>query len=120
MSFSGLISRRWNDSADRGGRHCPAGRVTNRTVAIIQARMGSQRLPGKVLCDIAGQSMLERVVRRVQRSKLIDETVVATSMSDADDQIASICGELGVAFTRGSEDELRTRFVTSFGVRIRF
>ncbi|MEO5580071.1 MAG: glycosyltransferase family protein, partial [Gemmatimonadaceae bacterium] len=101
---------RWNDSIHHGGLLRPAGRMTNRTVAIIQARMGSQRLPGKVLCDIAGQSMLERVVRRVQRSRLIDETVVATSVSDADDRIVSACGEMGVAFTRGDEEDVLDRF----------
>jgi len=81
-----------------------------RTVAIIQARMGSLRLPGKVLRDIAGQTMLERVVRRVQRSGLIDDTVVATSTSPADDEIVMACELLGVAFTRGSEEDVLDRY----------
>jgi len=81
-----------------------------RTVAIIQARMGSQRLPGKVLREIEGQSMLERVVRRVQRSRLVDETVVATSVSRADDEILTACERLRVASMRGSEDDVLDRY----------
>ncbi|MEO8192532.1 MAG: glycosyltransferase family protein [Gemmatimonadales bacterium] len=80
------------------------------TVAIIQARMGSERLPGKVLLDIAGQSMLERVVRRVQRSQSIDQVVVATSINPADDRIAASAELLGVLATRGSEDDVLGRF----------
>ena len=52
-----------------------------RVVAIIQARMGSTRLPGKVLEDLGGRTMLARVVRRTRRSAALDEVVVATSTS---------------------------------------
>lgn len=72
--------------------------------------MGSTRLPGKVLDEIAGQTMLERVVRRVRRSRLIDETVVATSANPADDRIVDACEYLGVAVTRGSEDDVLDRY----------
>lgn len=54
--------------------------------------------------------MLERTVRRVQRSRLIDEVVVATSVNRADDEIAVACDALGVAFTRGSEEDVLDRF----------
>lgn len=86
------------------------GPEAGKTVAIVQARMGSRRLPGKVLLDIAGQSMLERVVRRVQRSSLIDEVVVATSTAGADDAVVTECEALGVAVTRGSEEDVLDRF----------
>ena len=79
-------------------------------VAIIQARMGSERLPGKVLLDIGGQSMLERVVRRVQQARLIDDVVVATSTNPADDRIADAALELGVKVSRGSEEDVLDRF----------
>lgn len=79
-------------------------------IAIIQARMGSERLPRKVLLDIAGQSMLERVVRRVQRSRLIDKVIVATSVNPADDPIVSAAESLGVLATRGSEEDVLARF----------
>jgi perosamine synthetase len=55
------------------------------TVAIIQARMNSTRLPGKVLRQLNGQTMLARVVQRVRRAKLIDQIVIATTIEAADD-----------------------------------
>ena len=62
-----------------------------KTVAIIQARMGSTGLPGKVLLDLAGEPMLARVMQRVQRARLVDDTVVATTVQPADDAIAQLC-----------------------------
>lgn len=81
-----------------------------RVVAIVQARMGSERLPGKVLLDIAGETMLSRVVRRTARSQLIDEVVVATSTSPADDAVVSAGNALGVTVTRGSEEDVLGRY----------
>ncbi len=85
-------------------------RETRPVVAIIQARLGSQRLPGKVLLDIAGQTMLEHVVRRVRKSKLIDRVVVATTTSAADDALVSACEHLGFEVMRGSEEDVLERF----------
>ena len=79
-------------------------------VAIIQARMGSQRLPGKVLVDIRGQTMLERVVRRVQKTKSVEKVVVATTTSTADDPVAAVAASLGASVTRGSEEDVLDRF----------
>jgi spore coat polysaccharide biosynthesis protein SpsF (cytidylyltransferase family) len=81
-----------------------------RTVAIIQARLGSERLPGKILADVEGQSMLERVVRRVQKSKRVDDVVVATTDKPADDVTAAKAEELNVKVVRGSEDDVLDRF----------
>mgnify|MGYP000902839354 CR=1 FL=1 len=81
-----------------------------RVVAIIQARMGSTRLPGKVLRDIGGMPMLARVVRRVQRAKLIEQVVVATSTEDSDAPIIEACASLGVQVTRGSETDVLDRY----------
>ena len=72
--------------------------------------MGSERLPGKVLADIEGQSMLERVVRRVQKSRLTTKVVVATTTNPHDDAIAAAVSKLGVAITRGSEEDVLDRF----------
>ena len=79
-------------------------------VAIIQARMNSTRLPGKVLLPIEGESMLERVVRRVQRAKSIDKVVVATTEDPADDAVAEAAEMFGVHVTRGSEEDVLDRF----------
>lgn len=79
-------------------------------VAIVQARMGSSRLPGKVLHDLAGQSMLSRVVRRVERAGNIGQVVVATSTSPADEAIVAECTRLGVASFRGHEQDVLDRY----------
>jgi len=81
-----------------------------RTVAIVQARLGSSRLPGKVLADLAGRTMLARVVRRLRRCRRLDEVVVATSTSPADDDVAAECGRLDVPVFRGSEADVLDRY----------
>lgn len=79
--------------------------------AIIQARMGSTRLPGKVLMDLCGERVLARVVRRVHRASGINEIVVATSDSGKDDPIVRECEDLNVACFRGPEDDVLERYV---------
>lgn len=79
-------------------------------VAIIQARMGSTRLPGKVLKKILGKSLLEYQIERVKRSKLIDEIVVATTTKKDDDAIVSLCTNLNISTYRGSEDDVLSRY----------
>ena len=81
-----------------------------RTVAVIQARMRSTRLPGKVLRDLGGRSMLARVVDRVNRSKMIDELAVATSSSPEDQEIQTECHRIGCALICGSEDDVLDRY----------
>jgi spore coat polysaccharide biosynthesis protein SpsF len=72
-------------------------------VAIVQARMGSRRLPGKVLADIAGEAMLGRVVARAWRARTVNRVVVATSDTAADDAVEAFCGQKNYAVFRGSE-----------------
>ena len=79
-------------------------------VAIIQARMGSTRLPGKVLADLAGQPMLVRVADRVARSREIHSVAVATSGNPRDDPIRSLCAERGLEVFSGSEDDVLDRY----------
>ena len=81
-----------------------------KTVAIIQSRMGSTRLPGKVIMDLGGDTVLARVVRRLCRAKFVDEIVIATTSSDADDAIVRECERLGVPWFRGSEDDVLDRY----------
>ncbi|MBL6971920.1 MAG: NTP transferase domain-containing protein, partial [Desulfobacterales bacterium] len=79
-------------------------------MAIIQARMGSTRLPGKVLADINGRPMLWHVVHRVQSAKSIDHVVVATSVNPADDPVAGYCLDNGYRYFRGSETDVLDRY----------
>jgi glutamate-1-semialdehyde aminotransferase/spore coat polysaccharide biosynthesis protein SpsF (cytidylyltransferase family)/predicted dehydrogenase len=79
-------------------------------VAIIQARMGSTRLPGKSMAEIEKRPMLWHVVQRVKRATLVDRVVVATSTSPADDAIENMCRENGVPCYRGSESDVLDRF----------
>lgn len=79
-------------------------------LAIVQARMGSSRLPGKVLMDLAGETVLARVVRRSSRAALVDQVVVATSLSLMDDRVISECARLGVEHFRGSEANVLNRY----------
>ena len=82
-----------------------------RVVAIVQARTGSTRLPGKVLLPLLGEPMLTRVMRRTRRATAIDEVVVATTTSAADDAIAELARREGWPLTRGSEDDLVDRYL---------
>lgn len=79
-------------------------------IAIIQAHMGSTRLPGKVLRDLCGRTMLARVVRRAQRARLINEVGVACSTEPADDAIVAECTKLGIRVHRGSDSDVLDRY----------
>lgn len=77
--------------------------------ATIQARMGSSRLPGKVLKPILGKPMLELQWERIRQSRLIDEVIVATSAQRQDDPIAQWAKRLGLPCFRGSENDVLSR-----------
>ena len=79
-------------------------------LAMIQARCGSTRLPNKVLKDICGKTQLQRVIERVQRSRLVDEVMVITSIDKANLPILKLCTELNVRVGIGSEDDVLDRY----------
>jgi spore coat polysaccharide biosynthesis protein SpsF len=81
-----------------------------KTVAIIQARMGSSRLPGKVLLDIAGKPMIQHVIERTQRAQALDAVLVATTSDEADRPVSDFCDSMGVTYTRGSPHDVLDRF----------
>lgn len=82
-----------------------------RVVLIVQARMGSTRLPGKVLMDLQGAPMLQRQLERLERCESVDAIVVATSTSRSDDPIVDLADRLpGVAVFRGSEQDVLARY----------
>jgi spore coat polysaccharide biosynthesis protein SpsF len=79
-------------------------------LAIIQARMGSSRLPGKVLLDLAGEPMLARVMHRVNRAREVDATLVATTTNPRDDRVVDLCRDRGWCFFRGDEADVLDRY----------
>lgn len=81
-----------------------------KTFAIIQARMGSTRLPGKVLMDLGGASVLSRVVRRTRRARLVDRVLVATTESAEDDAVVRECESIGAPCFRGSAEDVLDRY----------
>ena len=78
--------------------------------AIIQARMGSTRLSGKVMKELEGKTVLEHVIERVKQSKMIEEIIIATTVHGRDDVIESEALRCGVKAFRGSEDDVLSRY----------
>ena len=79
-------------------------------LAIVQARMTSSRLPGKVLSDICGKPSLQRMLERINMASSIDKVVVATTINTSDDLIVELCEKLKVDIFRGDEDDVLGRF----------
>lgn len=82
-----------------------------RAVAIIQARMGSSRLPGKVLAPLAGAPLLARMVERVRAARRLDGIVIATTRALQDEPVRRLAAELDLGCVAGSEDDVLSRFV---------
>ena len=82
-----------------------------RTLAIVQARMTSTRLPGKVLAPLVGAPMIVRQIERIQRAAAIDEIVVATSEDASDDELVGVLQAAGVQVTRGPLDDVLARYI---------
>ena len=79
-------------------------------VGIVQARMGSTRLPGKVLIEIAGRPMLWHVVNRVGQAKMLNTVVVASSDDSSDDAVVAFCRQERIPCFRGNEDDVLDRY----------
>ncbi len=79
-------------------------------LAIIQARCGSFRLPGKVLKELCGKTDLEWVIERVKKSRYVDEVIVATSMNEEDVPIVKLVSSLGLRVFAGSPDDVLDRY----------
>ena len=82
-------------------------------IAIIQARMGSSRLPNKSLMDIDGKTALEFMIDRVRKSNLVDDIVIATTTNQEDDMIADLCINNQINCYRGSENDVLDRYYQS-------
>ena len=82
-----------------------------KTVAIIQARMGSERLPGKTLMKLGSYTLLETVISSVKRNEFIDRIIVATSNLPIDDAIEDKCSSMQIECYRGDAENVLSRFV---------
>jgi spore coat polysaccharide biosynthesis protein SpsF len=81
-----------------------------KVVAIVQARLGSSRLPAKVMLDLEGKTALERCLRRVERTAGVHEVVVATTDAPVDDLVERLASRLGYRAVRGSENDVLARY----------
>ncbi|MEH2349514.1 MAG: glycosyltransferase family protein [Nostoc sp.] len=81
-----------------------------RTVIIVQARMTSTRLPGKVLKKVLDKPLLEYQIERLKRVNLADEIVIATTINDTDKPIIELCDRLSVPYFPGSEEDVLARY----------
>lgn len=79
-------------------------------LAVIQARMSSSRLPGKVLKEVLGKPLIEHMLNQVRHCRTIEQVMVATSVNPSDDPLAEFLKGKGVAVFRGSEDDVLERF----------
>jgi spore coat polysaccharide biosynthesis protein SpsF len=94
-----------------GGRpHPPVVAQPMRRVVIVQARMTSTRLPGKVLLDLAGRPMLERQLERLARCERADEIVLAMTTNADDEPLVELARRLGLRWHRGSESDVLSRY----------
>jgi glutamate-1-semialdehyde 2,1-aminomutase/spore coat polysaccharide biosynthesis protein SpsF len=82
-----------------------------KVIAVIQARMGSTRLPGKTMMDLAGTPLLDRLLRQMAGAKTLNEVVIATSIDPADDVIEQYALGRGYRAVRGSEQDVLSRYV---------
>lgn len=87
--------------------------MTERTVAIIQARMGSTRLPGKVMLPLLGEPVLTHILRRAERARSLDEVVVATTTLPEDEAIVELAEAAGRPVVRGSATDLLDRYLAA-------
>lgn len=85
-------------------------------LAIIQARMSSTRLPGKVMKDLLGQPMIARQIERVRRARRLTGLIVATSTGPEDDGLAAWCAGAGIDVFRGDLDDVLSRFLGALTV----
>ena len=91
-------------------RRVLSGDVKKKVGVIVQARMGSTRLPGKTMKPILGRPMLEILIERLKRCKSADELIVATTTDKKDDLIEELSGRLGVLCFRGDEEDVLNRY----------
>ena len=84
--------------------------MTQNVVCIVQARMGSERLPGKVMLPLNGKPIIHIIMDALKKAKLVTKSIVATSKKSRDDVLADYLKENNIEFFRGSENDVLSRF----------
>ena len=79
--------------------------------AIIEARMTSRRLPGKVLLQVMGKPMLELMIERLSKARTLDGIIIATTVNATDDPVVELAQQLGIRYHRGSEHDVLSRVI---------
>lgn len=82
-----------------------------KVVCIIQARIGSTRLPAKVLRELCGKPMLAHVIQRVKEARTVDEIIIATTTNESDDAIVKLAASMKIKAFRGSEQDVLSRYL---------
>jgi len=100
--------RKSDDQA--GNQNCADPIASKIVMAFLQARMGSTRLPGKVLMKMRGHSILERAIRRLQAAPIVNDVAVLTTRRNEDDAIVAECRRLNVRVYRGPDEDVLARF----------
>lgn len=95
----------------QGKKDNTVGKDTSKVVAIIQSRMGSSRLPGKMMMDLCGYPVLQWVIERCKRASTLDEIVLATTTNSEDDCLIALSQSLGIQTFIGSEQNVLDRFI---------
>ena len=88
-----------------------------KTIALIQARMGSTRLPGKTLKTIKGETIIEIMLNRLSKCQKIDKIIVASSIEKNNDELEQHIKNLGYNFFRGSENDVLDQFIKQLKVK---
>ncbi|TGK09962.1 acylneuraminate cytidylyltransferase [Leptospira fletcheri] len=90
-----------------------------KTAFIVQARMTSTRLPGKILKKVIDKTLLEYQIERLQRVRLVDGIIIATTTNESDQPVVDLCERMNIPYYRGSESDVLSRYyeaATQFGV----
>ena len=88
--------------------------MENKNIAIIQARMGSTRFPGKSIATIAGKPLIWHIIYRLRQSRKLSKIYLATSVASENDVLEKYVASLGVEVIRGSEENVFSRFESIF------
>ena len=90
-----------------------SSKIKKKIIIIVQARMGSARLPGKILKEVRGRSLLDYQIERLRRVNGADDVIIATTVDSNNDPVVKLCEKINCLYFRGSEDDVLLRYYES-------